>query len=226
MFCMKCGAKNPDGSKFCSGCGASMAKIPQTTEADPQNKSAQQTVQPPMPTPPRPLLPSEPQPPTGENVRPDSMNYGGIRCPRCRSNQISTTTKTTSRTTQSGYKDGLGCLGFLLLGPLGLLCGLCGMGEKTKTKNTDYFHCNECGHDFLTFDEMKQTLKKQEFICYWVIVGAALLTVLFFLGGGLEGLIPAAVGVVAVILVKKLREEYREIEEKGIEASCYQNNQS
>lgn len=38
MFCPKCGVENADGSKFCSGCGTSLALAPAET-ASPSNKA-------------------------------------------------------------------------------------------------------------------------------------------------------------------------------------------
>lgn len=46
-----------------------------------------------------------------------------------------------------GYGLGKGCCGYIVFGPLGLLCGLCGMGEGKKS-NKAYWICNECGKKF------------------------------------------------------------------------------
>ncbi len=37
--------------------------------------------------------------------------------------------------------------GFFVIGPIGLLCGLCGMG-KGKSTTKHYWICNSCGHKF------------------------------------------------------------------------------
>ena len=42
------------------------------------------------------------------------------------------------------YYGGRGCLGYLIFGPIGLLCGLCGKGRETR--NTNYWVCNNCGN--------------------------------------------------------------------------------
>lgn len=54
-------------------------------------------------------------------------------CPNCGSHNIQVVNQVTTK----GFGAGKGCLGYLLLGPLGLLCGLCGMGE-TKTTSSEY----------------------------------------------------------------------------------------
>ena len=46
-----------------------------------------------------------------------------------------------------GSLGGKGCLGYICFGPIGLLCGLLGMGEG-KTKTTTYRMCGNCGARF------------------------------------------------------------------------------
>ncbi len=54
-----------------------------------------------------------------------------VSCPQCGSSQFAATNK--------GYGAGAGCLGFLIAGPLGLLCGCCGQNDIFVT-------CLACGH--------------------------------------------------------------------------------
>ncbi len=63
-------------------------------------------------------------------------------CPRCGAANSSAVNETT--TTGKDFSAGKGCCGMIMLGPIGLLCGLCGEGQKTK--NQTYFVCNSCGH--------------------------------------------------------------------------------
>ena len=64
-----------------------------------------------------------------------------MRCPSCGSencqiiNEVSTSGK--------DYSASKGCCGWFFFGPIGLLCGACGEGKKTK--NTQYWVCNHCG---------------------------------------------------------------------------------
>jgi len=53
------------------------------------------------------------------------------KCPKCGCTSI--------QGAKVGYGGGKGCLGWILFGPLGLLCGACG-------KNTMFSHCLKCGH--------------------------------------------------------------------------------
>ncbi len=61
-------------------------------------------------------------------------------CPRCQSENVQYSTKTTG----SNYGKSEGCCGFLLMGPFGLLCGLCGNDVETK----EFWICHNCGHKF------------------------------------------------------------------------------
>ncbi|WP_191018322.1 hypothetical protein [Treponema zioleckii] len=44
------------------------------------------------------------------------------------------------------YSAGNGCCGYILFGPIGLLCGLCGKGRQERTRT--YWICNSCGNKF------------------------------------------------------------------------------
>ena len=47
-----------------------------------------------------------------------------------------------------GYGVEKGCCGWILFGPLGLLCGLCGTGVKSQTQTKTYWMCRSCGNKF------------------------------------------------------------------------------
>ncbi|MDL2214196.1 hypothetical protein LJB76_01390 [Clostridia bacterium OttesenSCG-928-O13] len=68
-----------------------------------------------------------------------------MNCPRCGSPNLHPITETESET--KGYGAGKGCLGYLVFGPLGLLCGACGMGEG-KSRSKSYWVCGQCGNKF------------------------------------------------------------------------------
>lgn len=73
------------------------------------------------------------------------MNAVKIGCPRCGSQNIQIVSDVSS--SSKGFGVGKGCLGYLCFGPIGLLCGLLGMGEG-KTKTTTYRMCGNCGAKF------------------------------------------------------------------------------
>lgn len=66
-------------------------------------------------------------------------------CPKCGSNNLQIINDVTTET--KGFGAGKGCLGALCFGPIGLLCGMCGMG-KSKTSNNTYRMCVDCGEKF------------------------------------------------------------------------------
>lgn len=65
-----------------------------------------------------------------------------VKCPRCESDncQILNEIKVVGK----DFSASKGCCGYILLGPIGVLCGACGGGKKTE--NTQYWICNNCGN--------------------------------------------------------------------------------
>ncbi len=86
-------------------------------------------------------------PPNDSNVTIDKNNsktVGGLRCHRCGSNDITPVTETTTTGKDFDAKDA--CCGFLLCGPIGVLCGAMGKGKQTNS--TTYWLCKGCGNKF------------------------------------------------------------------------------
>lgn len=68
-----------------------------------------------------------------------------MRCPSCGSENCHIIEE--SETKQKGYGVCSGICGYVILGPIGFLCGLCGMGEG-KTTRRAYWICRNCGRKF------------------------------------------------------------------------------
>ena len=91
----------------------------------------------PIPAPPPPPWPqAPPQQPAYQQqpvyqTPPPSAADSQVRCPKCGSTSITAAKK--------GYGAGKGCLGWLLAGPFGLLCGMCGANKMHSI-------CMKCGH--------------------------------------------------------------------------------
>nr|WP_122012617.1 hypothetical protein [Maliibacterium massiliense] len=68
-----------------------------------------------------------------------------MQCPKCGTADCQILTVTDMKT--KGYGGIKGCCGYLLWGPIGLLCGLCGMGN-TRSVTRHYWVCPHCGHRF------------------------------------------------------------------------------
>jgi DNA-directed RNA polymerase subunit RPC12/RpoP len=73
------------------------------------------------------------------------QNQSKLRCSRCGSNNFQAIANVKTKTKGFGFCSG--CFGFLILGPIGTLCGLCGMG-KTKSKTNIEYVCLDCGKRF------------------------------------------------------------------------------
>ena len=73
-------------------------------------------------------------------------------CPYCGCETCHPTIKTE---VSGGYSSSKGCCGFILLGPLGLLCG----SSKVRASNETWWNCPKCGKEFITrsaaLDKMK-----------------------------------------------------------------------
>jgi hypothetical protein len=59
-----------------------------------------------------------------------------------------------------GYGFGSGCCGWILLGPIGFLCGFCGRRVRSSSKTRLFWLCKSCGHKFRNADdEFKEKLE-------------------------------------------------------------------
>ncbi len=68
----------------------------------------------------------------------------GAQCPKCGSYSCHPITETQFK--DGGYGVFKGLCGYLILGPVGLICGLC--GHKAKYKQKTYWVCGSCGRKF------------------------------------------------------------------------------
>lgn len=65
-----------------------------------------------------------------------------MRCPRCGNDNSQIINEV--HTSGKDFSVSKGCCGYVLLGPLGVLCGACGEGKQTR--NTQYWVCNSCAN--------------------------------------------------------------------------------
>lgn len=79
-------------------------------------------------------------------------------CPYCGNNDLQAVVENNTITSGKDFSAGKGCLGALIFGPLGLLCGLCTKGKKTITTNKTYWACAKCGKKFRDLSELKKEL--------------------------------------------------------------------
>ena len=64
-----------------------------------------------------------------------------VKCPKCGSKQVEFVTSTNGK----GVSSTKVCCGYVLLGPLGAICGLSGAG---KTQSKTVRKCKNCGYEF------------------------------------------------------------------------------
>lgn len=93
-------------------------------------------------------------------------------CPQCGNSELQIINETNVQTSGKNYSGSKGCLGYLLLGPLGLLCGSCGSKQKTTTTNTTYWICPKCGNKFRAPDDIRKEISdnNKKFIAVLVCV--------------------------------------------------------
>ena len=64
-----------------------------------------------------------------------------MRCSKCGSENCKIINEVHSK--GKDFSGSKGCCGYILFGPIGVLCGACGGGRKIH--NTHYWVCNNCG---------------------------------------------------------------------------------
>ena len=148
-YCGKCGKELGNAVNFCPGCGAEVnAQAPAQVNSQPQ-----------FTAPPQINVPSQGFVQSQGNVQPQvfsqyqqdavPMPYPGeLYCPICRLNKLQAIVESSVEGKGGGYGIGKGCIGYLLLGPLGLLCGGIGSKSKIETKHKNFFMCMSCGKKF------------------------------------------------------------------------------
>jgi len=80
----------------------------------------------------------------------NSQKPDWLTCLQCGSSALQLVTETeVTGGGGGGYSAGKGCLGGLLMGPAGLLCGACGSkGKPVQSTNKNYWLCSQCGNKF------------------------------------------------------------------------------
>lgn len=194
MFCMYCGTKNEEGYAFCKTCGKKLMGIPEEPEAEEVKIPSAEVAK-----------------PTESNGDKDhSYKYAmynnmsnssssGIRCPKCgtEDGNCRAINKTNTTTTGSNYNAGGGCCGLVFLGPFGLLCGLCGSGQKTTTQNQTWWVCQKCGYEFPSKGAVEDEYKsKLSAISIFIgLISMVMWNFIFFGGGGLAALCAITIAI-------------------------------
>lgn len=157
--CPKCGEYIAQGSRFCPSCGE---RVSSDFDRTYESKSVLPSVNHESMSKMTPRKDVNHADSWGKGVSGDKK----VHCPNCGCNELSiiSETITSNVTTGGGYSGSKGCAGFLLFGPLGLLCGSCGNKSKTTTTNTNinYFICNGCGKKFRVPEDLRLEAEQSE----------------------------------------------------------------
>ena len=164
MFCRFCGEKNSDNAAFCKKCGKKLT-----------NESANAP----------PVSPVELYAKQYAEQYVDSMlqKSEAAFCPFCSAGHeyCHPIAKVNVKTSGGGYRFCNGCCGYILLGPIGLLCGACGSSAKTKVRNETWFVCSKCGKEFM----LKQAALEKSNVTMLTVAFYSLI-ICFFLGSAVH----------------------------------------
>lgn len=220
MYCIHCGKEIPDSASFCIHCGKPQtveeylddkkhSDRQDVHNAPPENQSAQKnTSSSEKQSDPRTGSTTsggatdQQEAPSWKELVQDLKDLGNAVfnsegetrndtiCPFCGADSCQPMQKTTTETTTKGYGWGSGCCGMLLLGPFGLLCGLCGASSKSKTSSELWWTCLKCGKQHLA---LADGLKKWDHSISMFPISACMLGIFFLIvhywGLGIIGLV-------------------------------------
>lgn len=140
MKCPYCDSNNRDDAAFCEMCEMPLNIVSErkiiTRTTLPQSSYDKQPIY------------------TAPNFREEPTTYAS--CPHCGCplSECTPIVKTTVTSTGGGYGFFSGCCGAMLLGPLGLLCGL--RGRDTTSTSQTWWACRTCGKEFIEKDAAKK----------------------------------------------------------------------
>ena len=172
MFCPKCGNSIPDGVRFCPKCGNPIKKTEPAAPPGPQAKTS-----------------ANPSPPPRAGQAPFQKKKGYLAfedgvCPNCGSHNCEIQVQQNVTGSGGGYGCCNGGLGYVCLGPIGLLCGLCGTKNKTTITHKSMWVCKDCGNQFPTKqDRFSQFVATEAMINVFFVL--SVIGALLFLGLGI-----------------------------------------
>lgn len=132
MFCIHCGKEIPDDAKFCKFCGQSCLV---SHISEPQIKEE------------------------AKNIGGTAVNRSNITCPHCGQKDCQPIIKTTAQSQSNNYSCLGGACGGLLLGPIGLLLGLCGGKSSSSVSTKTKWVCMNCGKEFFSLEDARKEWK-------------------------------------------------------------------
>ena len=154
MKCVHCNTDNPEEAKFCHKCGQKLSETEQPkVTAEDVKKGFSEAVSSAA------SFAKECQNDFLTFLEAEATDRNDTVCPFCHSTGCQPIQKSNTNIKQSGYNLSNGCCGLCLLGPFGLLCGLCGTGSKVNIKEETWWTCLECGKEHIS---QKSAINKGE----------------------------------------------------------------
>lgn len=147
MFCPHCGKEIPENINFCRYCG----------KACNSQKNASTNTYLGSETEPKPAKP-ETDAISTNNSQDKQKEQLGLPCPRCGARNSRPIAHTTTETRAGGYSCCAGACGGILLGPLGLLLGLCGRSASATSKTQTKWVCMDCGAEFMNRQDAQKAI--------------------------------------------------------------------
>ncbi len=193
-YCKRCGEALTEDGNRCGTCGSAVTLITPDTTVDLENYLGVQS---------------------SSGVA-GTQKHGSVYCPKCKSQKIQTIVESNTEGKGGGYGAGKGCLGWLLLGPLGLLCGACGSETKITTTSKTFFMCMDCGNKFR---DAKELIEEKSKISTWCFIGGPAIIILGIIAG--LSWISIALGIFVIIGGFIDKKESEEIQNKKYEAEYY-----
>lgn len=141
MKCPYCGWDNRDDASSCEMCemplNAVIKKRPPARDTTAQSSGIEQTAW---------------------SANAEELSYAF--CPHCGNplDNCSPVSKTTITSSGGGYGLFSGCCGTVILGPLGLLCGL--RRQSISSSSQTWWVCKKCGKEFVEQEQAKEIVEK------------------------------------------------------------------
>lgn len=133
-----------------------------------------------------------------EIINEEGATRNDVVCPFCGEENCQPMQKSITEVKQKGYGWGSGCCGMLLLGPFGLLCGLCRTGSKVKTTSELWWTCMKCGKQHLA---LADALNKWDAMMESLLATAGFMAVVFGIFRMFDVGILTAIAVIGSIAV-------------------------
>lgn len=156
MYCTECGKELPDTASFCVYCGEEVKYRPKKID----------------------IVASEDKKHSGEaEPEKNQSSYTPHTCPRCGRDRCHAFSKTSVSSSGGGYGCCIGGFGYICLGPIGLLLGLCGRKPKVQSTSQTMWVCQECGFEFRSRDDLINDVNQAKLMCYAMLIVGAVVSI-------------------------------------------------